>query len=116
MTPATLIERLQAATGPNYELDRLVTEVTGYPNLYRRPDGIIPSEATFPAFTADIDAAIALLGLLLPQQPVLIGWGQTPQTRPWARIGLHAPMDTTGANIPIALCIAILKAKEASHD
>jgi hypothetical protein len=52
---------------------------------------------------------------VLPGANVLIGWGQTKETKPWARIGVTPSHDATGFNLAIALCIAILRAKEASY-
>jgi hypothetical protein len=74
---------------------------------------VVPN--TFPAYTASVDAAIALAERVLPGANVLIGWGQTKETKPWARIGVTPSHDATGFNLAIALCIAILRAKEASY-
>lgn len=66
MSLASLIAEVEKLTGPNYEIERRVTEVTGYPNVYRQPDGTIPHNATFPAFTASLDAVVALIERELP--------------------------------------------------
>ncbi|PJR91119.1 hypothetical protein CN881_18815, partial [Ochrobactrum sp. 721/2009] len=65
-------------------------------------------------YTASVDAVIALAERKLPDANVLIGWGQTKETKPWARIGVIPSHDATGFNLATALCIALLRAKEAS--
>ncbi len=59
-------------------------------------------------FTGSIDAASALAVRLLPDAQVMIGWQQTPNTKPWARVGAWAGADATGATPAIALVIATL--------
>jgi hypothetical protein len=62
------------------------------------------------ALTGSLDAALGLVDRALPGAGLLIGRHQTPETRPWARIGpWHAP-DATGATLPLAVLAALLKA------
>ncbi len=132
-----LIAELEKAAGPNYELDRLITEVSGYPNIYRHEDGHIPSNSTFPNFTASIDAAVALVNRVLP------GWcwyaGNCPadflddKSKPFSaelmgpvtygvvdpEVGEEPIYDTACAwavTPALALCIAALRAKLAQEE
>lgn len=115
----SLIDRLSKLDGPDREVDAEISIHFGAkPNMklghellgnYR----VVPN--TFPAYTASVDAAIALAERVLPGANVLIGWGQTKETKPWARIGVTPSHDATCFNLAIALCIAILRAKEASN-
>lgn len=61
-----LVERVAELQGPSYEIDRLLAQELGYPNVYRQPDGSIPENAMFPAFTSSLNAAIALVEHALP--------------------------------------------------
>lgn len=103
----TLIDRLSKLDGPDRDYDREMMSV------------LMPEDfacGTFPPqFTASVDAAIALAERELPGANVLIGWGQTKETKPWARIGVIPSHDATGFNLATALCIAILRAKETSN-
>jgi hypothetical protein len=60
MTLPELIEALENDGSPNFERERIITELTGYPNCYRQADGTIPLNATVPNFTASVEAAMAL--------------------------------------------------------
>ncbi|WP_267550301.1 hypothetical protein [Rhizobium rhizogenes] len=104
-----LIAALEKATGPNYELERLITEVSGYPNTNRTADGHIPPNSRFPNFTASVDAALALIGDDEFELTNLYGV---------ARVTVHNQGDFgpsygshDGGSLPIAICIAALRAK-----
>lgn len=115
-----LIERLETGQ-PRYETDRLITERTGYPNLYRREDGTIPENSTFPCFTTSVDAAIAL------QEQCLPGWRLCFDAVDGVANDLYllgpnyrddqpeqnSSPPIAGKPIALAICLAVLMAKES---
>jgi hypothetical protein len=119
---ADLIARLEAATGPDRDLDLGILNAL-YGNDWRWVDDerewVTTDEYGVGApgnpvcsllpYTASLDAAMTLV----PEgTAVVIGWGQTPDTRPWARLAKPwNGADATGATPAIALCIAALKAR-----
>ncbi|MBD7992883.1 hypothetical protein H9643_19075 [Ochrobactrum sp. Sa2BUA5] len=127
----TLIDRLSKMEGPDREVDailwcldnkltfkkKLHHTYNGYPRFYsfRTAEKGTVGIGLVPKYTASVDAAIALAERVLPGANVLIGWGQTKETKPWARIGVIPSHDATGFNLATALCIAILRAKETSN-
>ncbi len=68
-----------------------------------------------PEFTCSVDAAIALAEMVLPGEPVIMGWKQTSETLNWARVGKWDTPDATGATPALALTIAILRGKQAQE-
>lgn len=117
MSLASLIAEVEKLTGPNYEIERRVTEVTGYPNVYRQPDGTIPHNATFPAFTASLDAVVALIereGLeWLRKSPDAMTVYAPLTDEQEARKEWAVHFSAAGATPAIALLAAFLRAREA---
>jgi hypothetical protein len=117
MSLASLIAEVEKLTGPNYEIERRVTEVTGYPNVYRQPDGTIPHNATFPAFTASLDAVVALIereGLeWLRKSPDAMTVYAPLTDEQEARKEWAVHFSAAGATPAIALLAAALRALEA---
>lgn len=104
MTELTsLIERLEKAEGPSRDLDAAIF------------DAIPPTtDAPYPPeFTSSIDAAVSLAERVLPGRSIMMGWRQSSETRPWARVGLWADPDATGATPAIALVLATLRALQS---
>ena len=118
----TLIERLEAATGPDRELDEEIALVTGWgfdPEFltlqWTSPDGQI-SKSLPPNFTGSIDAAMTLTPEIeKPHFP----WLAVKSNNPNNPIGCRCEMwlDNVqnfrgrGATIAIAVCIAALRAR-----
>jgi len=139
-----LIERVEAATGPDRELDARIAAATGMPMLFcdfdagsyhgdckspgcGKPLGLSDERRSYPnrwedderlpAFTASLDAITALIGRVLP------GCWQRhdvwPSTERPAQASL-TPLTTEGycygataPTLPLALCLALLRALEA---
>ena len=119
-----LIKRLEAATGPDRQLDNAIEEAIDLPKPTNPDD--LPGYP--PHFTASIDAAITLV----PEDshewreysPVIWG-GRRPAARinyrqrdaeaesGWAYGSLN-DSEVRGATPALALCIAALKARSAS--
>lgn len=103
MTQSELIAALEKATGPSRDLDEQIA------------DAFLPSGWLAPRFTASIDAALTLVpdnafwSLSVPKQPDMSG------KRYWASLHAGKP-GARGATPAIALCIAALKAMEATDD
>jgi len=113
MTPealSALRDRLIAATGPSFELDRLLTEVTGYPNVYRNDDGTIPFNAIVADFTSSVDAALGLVSRLLPGKwPLIL---DTAMATMWAT---ESAVEFSGTTIdlrrlPVNILLALVSA------
>lgn len=104
MTLSEIIERLEKATGPNYAIELAIKTA------------FEPDRVGIPSYTASVDAAIALANRVLPRRSVMMGWRQTSETRPWARVGLWPDPDATGATPAIALCLASLRALSKQGD
>ncbi len=99
----TLIDRLSKLDGPDREVDAEVHAATNPPLRVGLRFGHIP------AYTASVDAALALAERVLP------GWHwQVDKCGAVLRSG-HALFSTDHSVPAIALCIAILRAKEASN-
>lgn len=121
---AELIERVERLTGPDNRIDGDIEywvkfgPLSEWENIgggWRRHKATGRQEkfdygAPTPAFTASLDAAIGLTERVLPGQSVLIGWGQTEQTLPWARIGVWSEADAACPTPALALVLATLKA------
>ena len=108
-TLSELIERLEKATGPDSHLDNDICEaLMGWPEREWR--SIDYMKAFGLPVTSSADAAIALADKVLPGEPVNMGWAQTPDTRPWARVGIWSAPDATGPTPALALVTAILSA------
>lgn len=133
MTLSEIIERLEKADGRNRELDCYIWVAAkgGDARMHyisdssefvweRGIDGMwiraVERFKTVPAFTSSVDAAIALAEKVLPGEPVNMGWAQTTETRPWARVGIWSAPDATGLTPAIALVLAILSALRAKQE
>lgn len=111
MTIAELIERLEKATGPDARLDTDIMITLGqWPG---RDWWSYDYQKYTPAnLTSSLDAAIDLMAKVLPDAGLMVGFKQTAETKPWARVGKWNAPDATGPNPAIAICLAILKAKQ----
>lgn len=133
-----LIAKLEGLPGPDREVDGLIfgwlhntepcgTFMCGFDEekfQFRHPDD--PKEGRhrawyvrgddLPAYTASLDAAVALVERKLPGESVLVGWWQTRETLPWARIGTWKEHDATGPTPAIALCLALLHSLEGRDE
>jgi len=112
----TLIDRLSKLDGPDREVDREIAKIDPGPK---------PSMIPFD-YTASVDAAIALAARVLPGwtfehigQDYIRSMGASDDLMP---IGWNveitdglAVIQGQGPTFPLAICIAILRAKEASH-
>jgi hypothetical protein len=115
MTLTDIIARLEAAEGPNFALEQDIAQ-TLVPDIMvmrQRDDDSGAEPFTYRKFTASIDDAVWLAERLLPGRSVMMGWRQTSETRPWARVGLWPDPDATGATPAIALVLATLRALQA---
>ena len=117
MIDITLIERLEALTAPNFAIEQEIGRIVN-------PQAT--SKTIFPAYTASIDAAITLV----PEGDYDQGWGRSSRAVPhgfklWqVRISLETVEEDSDETGPvalgehdypaIALCIAALKAREAT--
>lgn len=113
MTRAELIERLEAATGPDPLLDAAIGEHLGLtPASFRFKDG--DQVSMWPNFTGSVDAAMTLVPAGWWVQHIgqnLKGWGVRIETQGCSIPNSMAiPRLATPA---LALCIAALKAGEA---
>lgn len=111
MTTPSLIERLEALESPCRECDALLH--------HARLNGIGTGYASnAPAYTASLDAAMTLVPegygwrLWVPSSTALSPMVVTM----WGNGRKYAPNESTAATPAIALCIASLKAQEASND
>lgn len=137
-----LIERLEAATGPDRELDGLMygwesglspnggSFMLGGGFQFRHPTKVHPSGPaalyvpgdSVPAYTASLDAALALVERVRP------GWwwcSRSDDTEgAYANLGPARTNPNAGGpcwrayapTAPIALCLALLRTLETSHD
>lgn len=127
-----LISALASLTAPDREVDALIwLEFT--PGATRKQWSYIHTatgrechvdetrDATdrliiVPELTSSLDATVALCERVLPGWSVIMGWNQTSQTIPWARVGHEFSVDATGRTPAIALLIAILTALETREN
>lgn len=122
MTLSEIIERLEKANGPSKELDFWLSVRVFDPCDYTTEElqrdidlvGIDGMHIDAP-FTSSVDAAIALAEKVLPGEPVIMGWAQTLETRPWARVGAWSAPDATGQTPALALVTAVLSALRAKE-
>ena len=120
----TLIDRLSKLEGPDREVDAAIwMHLIEKPGINDKIDRDMVGR--YPSYTASIDAAIALAEIVLP------GWkwrvGRTELfPNGWAYVHKYDPSncdrtdeaacaDGKAATPAIALLIALLRAKEASH-
>lgn len=117
---SSLIARVEAATGPDRELDArldaLARNRTGFRwgGHYYDCDQLVGAggDDVFP-YTSSVDYALALVERLLPGWAVSLTW--QPSLNPpiaYCRIGM-AVMPTKGRTLPLAILSALLKALEA---
>jgi hypothetical protein len=90
-----------------YGINHAITSAESRTNIW---------STVLPRYTTSVDAAISLAEKVLPGSRFLMGWGQTPDTLPWARVGKWEEGDATGPTLAIALCLAILKAKAQQQE
>lgn len=129
----TLIDRLSKLDGPDRELDvelwllntpgatRKWTEIKSANNRWK-PYTIDETRdetgrlVTVPAYTASIDDAIVLADRVLPRYRWSAGFSRhvPHNAQIWVPSGSGYYEGESDANRAIALCIAILRAKEAS--
>lgn len=109
-----LIKRLEAASGPDRELDHAITtalwpnEPLQWPDQYKA-SGDFWSRRAVPHFTNSIDAALTLV----PKgRRGFVGFGGNNLSGTWVRG--EASIDASHKYPAIALCIAALKAREPS--
>jgi len=114
-----LIERLEKATGPDRDLDEAILKSFGIHSWAGRmsyQDGPLWIDFGSSEITASIDAAVALTERVLPD----VGWSVATNRidrRRVARLWTGEIDDGkahAGASPAIALCLAILRAKEDS--
>jgi len=121
----TLIDRLSKLDGPDRGVDAQIYILFNIPAEragridyahgmvgWWPKDGPYVSAVTVPAYTASVDAAIALAERVLP------GWGWLAQNcghPAGVLVKDDIAYEGRGATPAIALCIAILRAKEASN-
>lgn len=109
-----VLARLEAATEGSEALDRLIYEAMGAEEFF----DCTYSDSDMPPFSTSVDAALTL---------VPDGWGiGLAQEWPWpkeeapleARLfhRAHGCVDATHDDPALALCIAALRAREATHD
>jgi len=127
---AALVERLENATGPDRELDRDIGFAVGSWSIRNiDPHGnliYVPSDDTYyadhpgsmyPAFTESVDAALALAEKVLPSMRTISTCDDTLAVS--AKIWVYPNGLSNGGefmvegmqqSLPLALCIAVLKA------
>lgn len=130
----SLIERLEAAEVGSRELDYAIMDALGYSNISDPRDAIecwrgLDGKARYEnaVYSRSLDAALALAERVLPGHAMNVCKDQGPPDGPdfrWssviARHSLEGPVGRPGwwfgvSDTPaLALCIAILKSKEAA--
>jgi len=123
---SALIGRLSKLTGPRYTMDVAIALATDFwpkdriQNIVYNDDGEPwvyftdgPDLPLPPAYTASVDAAIALAERVLPNERVWINRIAFDSNHQW-RASLTDNHVSWGINPAIALLIALLRAKEAS--
>ncbi len=115
----TLIERLEAATWPNRELDAEIALATGWefdPKFlilqWTSPDGQI-SKPSPPNFTSSIDAARSICKDAMVVQASEVGADGLPMVRLVTDTGTSPVIEYIGiaSTIELAWCIAALRAR-----
>lgn len=131
---ASLIAELEKAAAPDFELDKAIGEaaglvVAGKPSSASgrynyHADGDYQDriskrcDTPLPQFTASIDAAATLIPAGLYW---MAGFGRCRETEPLGGCALFRPgadeptFQAEAASVPLAICIAALKAREVSH-
>lgn len=124
-----LIDRLSKLIGPDREIDGDIMQAAD-PDLWSKaymlsqePCGCSKELATegaklrAPLYTASLDAAIALAERVLPGHRWSAGFSRhvPHNAQIWVPSGSGYYEGESDANRAIALCIAILRAKDASH-
>ena len=124
---ADIIARLEKAEDFDRDLDRDIgivlmgwryEEVEGFGQMIYIPDENAyypdhPGSLT-PSITSSIDAAVALVERMLPDQAILLGYGQDALTKPWARISVPCG-SSHGATLPLAILRALFRALDAQE-
>lgn len=129
-----LARRLQEADGPSPELDREIMALTyrwesrhigatcwpeccpgsqHLDHVWIDPlsDRWVTNAINGLAVTSSLDEALRFAERILGMPHIIMGGGQTGETRPWARVGRmvrNHGADATGATMAMALCAAVL--------
>lgn len=102
-----LIERLEAANGPDEELDRAIAKLLWQDQTDAEPKNVFDC---YQNYTSSIDAALTLAPDLGGQSWVFL---QKLRSGQWqAALALDWDEDIIAPTAPLALCIAALKARE----
>ena len=109
-SPASLAKRLQRATGPDDHLDKAIAAM--FPEAGGNPDT--------PAYTASVDACIALIKHVCPHWHWHVGHGPTGIV-PYASMteetksedGAH--VEATAPTVPLALLRVLFKALDSTN-
>ena len=110
-----LIERVRAATGPDRELDEAI-------RFYFDPKGSrYYSESS--AYTASIDAALALVERCLPGCGYVIGMGRETPDEPLGACAIYSGLsgdskelaEEEAPTLPLAILLALLTALQSTH-
>lgn len=117
-----LIERLEKAIGPDRELDWRIAEKFDIPERWPTsalwPPFMPKSkyDKSIPAYSASIDAAVALVERVLPGWTWTLDSGSSTATL-WEQDSAPEHLhQVRGATPSLALCLAILRAKEDRDD
>ena len=107
MAMTTLAERVEAADGPDRELDAEIAKAVGHPPIL-----LEKQPWTIPGYTGSIDAAMSLIR---PGHK-RVEFGVYENGHAWAYV--HDSCDTVGEaddhySIPLALTAAALRARES---
>jgi hypothetical protein len=111
-----LIARLEAATGPDRDIDRAIAKMLGVMPLYELRGQI---GGSWPDYTASIDAALTLMPELWNYVIGSPGIEETELDKWCVNIAMHPDDrgDLTFAPTPaLAICIAALKARNQTDD
>lgn len=118
MTRSDLIEKLEKAEGPDRELDRSLSETFGRKNDF----GVLICAGYLGIgdFTSSVDAAVRLCERVLPGHGYDIARCEQCHATIWEKDKngnfVSRTYQVPGATLPIALCIAILKALQAKGE
>jgi hypothetical protein len=109
-----LIARLEAAPVGNHELDRAMMQAIGYSNVGPGPDAWQePNDGAGPVAMVSIGTQpfTTSLDVLVMRMPKDVGWAVgVDRGIPCASVG--SLRIAKGATLPLALCIALLRAGE----
>ena len=109
-----LIQRLEKAEGPSYVLDCAIGEFVRASMRYQHPGSMNP---TYPPYTASLDAAVGLVpeGWSLHMNQHDGGEWSAELREGYATSYGHVALAFKHPTLPLALCIAALKARKAAQ-